>query len=248
MNYFTELYCTLPRAGPGDDASTRRAYTIMTDLPLAPRILDLGCGPGMQTLELLRLTRGPVVAVDNLPIMLERLTASATSSGRADRLTPVRADMRQLPFEPASFDVVWSEGALYILGFASGLETVKPLLRPGGYVAATEVVWLKPDPPAEVVDFWTAYPGIAPIEDKLCSITATGFDPIAHFTLPESSWRDNYYIPLAARVKHYAESWSGIPEAEAVLNEARQELDMYDRFSAYYGYVFFIMQLRLLSH
>ncbi len=240
MSYFTELYCTLPRAGPGDDTSTRRAYAAMTDLPGTPCILDLGCGPGMQTLELLRQSGGPVVAVDNLPIMLHRLGMSAAAAGLAGPLTTIQADMRRLPFQAASFDIVWSEGALYIVGFDTGLESVKPLLRPGGYVAATEVVWLKPNPPDEVEQFWTAYPGIAPVETKVKTLESAGFTPITHFTLPASSWYDHYYTPLAAKVEQYAEAWTGIAEAEAVLNEARRELEMFERFGAYYGYAFFV--------
>ncbi len=56
MQYFIELYCSLPRGGPGDNVSTRRAFEMLEHLPDEPRILDLGCGPGMQTLELARLS------------------------------------------------------------------------------------------------------------------------------------------------------------------------------------------------
>ena len=89
MGYFIELYGSLPRGGPGDNASTRRAFQAMEHLPPEPRILDLGCGPGMQTIELLRLYRGTVVALDLLPQMIARVKEAAEAAGSADRLQTV---------------------------------------------------------------------------------------------------------------------------------------------------------------
>ncbi len=52
MELFFEIHSGLPREGPGDDASTRKAFSMVPSLPASPLILDIGCGPGMQTLEL----------------------------------------------------------------------------------------------------------------------------------------------------------------------------------------------------
>ena len=89
MDYFVELFGTLPRAGPGDNASTRRAFETMEHLPCEPRILDIGCGPGVQTVELLRLSGGSVVALDLLPHMISRARQAAEDAGFADRLETV---------------------------------------------------------------------------------------------------------------------------------------------------------------
>ena len=70
MEYFMQIYGTLPRAGPGSNELTRRAYQLLTDIPESPRILDVGCGPGMQTVELLKISNGSVVALDLLPQMI----------------------------------------------------------------------------------------------------------------------------------------------------------------------------------
>ncbi len=105
MDFFLELYGTLPRAGPGDNASTGRAFGMMTDLPPGPGILDIGCGPGMQTIELLKLSGGNVVALDLLPRMITRVEAAAQRAGLADRLETVQADMNEMAFAPATFQV-----------------------------------------------------------------------------------------------------------------------------------------------
>ena len=114
MDKFLEIYGTLPRAGPGSNELTRRAFRMMEALPSSPRILDVGCGPGMQTIELLRLSDGTVVALDLLPQMLERLEAEADAAGVSDRLVTLEQDMKEMTFPPSSFDVIWSEGAIYL--------------------------------------------------------------------------------------------------------------------------------------
>ena len=96
MDYFVDLYGSLPRAGPGDNASTAKALAMMEHLPPAPRILDVGCGPGMQTVELLRRTGGTVVALDLLPKMIGRVRQAAQSAGVAGRLETLQADMHQM--------------------------------------------------------------------------------------------------------------------------------------------------------
>ena len=90
MDYFMELYGALPRAGPGDNALTRKAFEMMEDLPPRPRILDIGCGPGMQTVELLRISGGTVVALDLLPQMITRVRKAAKCAG-APAINSIRA-------------------------------------------------------------------------------------------------------------------------------------------------------------
>ncbi len=242
MDYFIELYGALPRGGPGDNASTRRAFAMLEDLPSEPRILDLGCGPGMQTVELLRLSGGTVVALDLLPQMIARVKEAVDAAGFTHRLETVEADMNDMTFEPASFDVIWSEGAIYLMGFEKGLAKVKDFVKPGGYVAVSEAVWLQPDPPQEVIDFWQEYPEIDTVERKLEIVSRLGYQSVGHFVLPASSWTDLYYDPLANRVAEHEEKWKGIPEAEDVLAEARNEISIFGKHSRYYSYAFFVMR------
>jgi ubiquinone/menaquinone biosynthesis C-methylase UbiE len=215
---------------------------MMTLLPEAPRILDVGCGPGPQTVELLRICSGSVVALDFLPQMIDRTIAAANAAGVADRLETVVQDMTKMTFPESSFDVVWSEGAIYNMGFQTGLGKFKSLVKPGGYVAVSEAVWLKPHPPAEAVEFWRDYPEIDTIAAKLEVIQRTGFELMGHFVFPESAWTDQYYDPMERRIAEKEAAWRGIPEAEAVLKEVRRELSVFRNYSDYFGYAFFIMR------
>jgi len=140
MARFFEVFESVPRGGPGDPESTRRALAMMAGLPAHPRVLDLGCGPGAGSSKLASLTGGRVTALDlHAPFVVQQ-AAAARAAGLSHRLDPVCADMRDAPLAAGVFDLVWSEGALYSIGFRYGLELCARLARPGGYVAASEVV------------------------------------------------------------------------------------------------------------
>ena len=242
MDYLIDLYGSLPRAGPGGDAHTRRAFESMEHLPSEPRILDIGCGPGMQTIELLKRSRGTVVALDLYPKMLSRLREAAADARLSERLETVQQDMNEMSFEPSSFDVIWSEGAIYFIGFEKGLAKVKELVKPGGYVAVSEAVWLRPDPPREAVEFWQEYPEIDTVENKLKVISGLGYEIVDHFVLPASAWTEQYYDHLAQRASEFEVKWKTIAAAEELLAEARNEIAVFGRCSEYYSYAFFVMR------
>ena len=242
MDHFLQIYGTLPRAGPGSNELTRRAFEIMSDVPESPRILDVGCGPGMQTVELLRITSGTVVALDLIPEMITRVRARAESAGVSDRLETLEQDMTEMAFPESSFDVVWSEGAIYFLGFEAGLKKVKDFVKPGGYVTVSEAVWLKPNPPPEVVEFWKEYPEIDTVTEKLEVIKRIGYESVGHFIFPATAWTEHYYNPMEERIAEKTAEWSCIPEAEAVLKEARNEISTFRRHSDYFSYAFFVMR------
>lgn len=239
---FFEVHSGLPREGPGDDASTARALALAADLPSTPRVLDVGCGPGLQTLTLARLTGGSVKAVDLHGPFLKELAARAAAAGLADRIETVRASMSELPFEPDSFDLIWSEGAIYIMGFEAGLKAWRPLLAKGGYIAVTEPCFLTPDPPAEVRDFWTDYPDMKSPEQRLAQIAAAGLTALGHFTIPDSAWWDDYYTPMTARLRQVQARYRDDPAALAALVQHDREIELRRRFADHYGYVFFVMR------
>ena len=242
MDYFLQIYGTLPRAGPGSNELTRRAFQMMQHVPESPRILDVGCGPGMQTVELLKITKGIIVALDLLTDMIARLKARAENDGVSDRLVTLVQDMKEMVFPDSSFDIIWSEGALYNLGFEAGLKKVKEFLKPGGYIAVSDAVWLKPNPPPEAVEFWREYPEIDTVAAKLEVIKRIGYEVVGHFIFPPTAWTELYYDPMEERIAEKAEDWSGIPKAEAVLREARNEILIFRKHFDYFSYAFFVMR------
>ena len=240
---FYGVYEGLPRCGPGNAESTEHAYAALPHLPTHPCILDAGCGPGMQTRQLAALSGGLVVGLDNHRPFLDQLTASSLTSNPRGRVAPVVGDMGALPFHPESFDLIWSEGAVYIIGFEHGLRYWRDFLRPGGCVAVTEVTWLTENPCEELQAFWNAeYPDMAGAEENTARVEAAGYTMLDRFVLPEHAWWDHYYTPLAQRVSRFRASHGDTPSMAGFLDALDQEVDLYRRHAASYGYIFYIAQ------
>lgn len=244
VNIFFEIHSSLPREGPGDNASTRKAYLMLPDLPEKPRILDVGCGPGMQTIELAKLSNGRIDALDNHQPFLDHLKKRAEEEGVSDRINIINGDMFALNYEDKSFDLIWSEGAIYIIGFEKGIREWRKLLTDKGYVVVSELSWLRPDSPEEVRKFFAeGYPGIKTINENLETIKKAGYRIINHFVLPDESWWNNYYIPIAAKIPSLRLKYRDDKEALAILDCEELEMEMFRKYSKYYGYVFYIMQI-----
>jgi SAM-dependent methyltransferase len=212
-----------------------------------PLILDLGCGPGATAILLARETGGHVVGLDLHRPFLDAVRQRAGEANLQSRVAAVHGSMDSAPFAPGAFDLVWSEGALYSVGLARGLEICREALKPHGHLAFTEAVWLETEPPEEARRWWEGeYPGIGTIDANLELIESAGFSTLEHFTLPESAWWA-YYDPIEARLDDLRQRHNGEPVALDVLAEAQAEVDMYRRFGQSYGYEFFVCRRRFSS-
>lgn len=242
---FFELFEGLPRQGPGNRASAVKALRLCRDLPLSPMVLDLGCGVGAQTLYLSELTPGTIVAIDSHAPSIERLKATLAARGLSDRVQARVGDMARPDLPPGSFDIVWSEGALYNIGIENALRICHGLLRPGGYLAFTDAVWLKEDPPPEVrASFDPDYPTMGRAEDVLLAIEGYGFEQHGHFTLPDEAWWSDFYTPMEHRIDELRLKYADDAEASSILDQLAQEPSFHRRFSDYYAYEFFVVRRR----
>jgi cyclopropane fatty-acyl-phospholipid synthase-like methyltransferase len=255
MQFFYEIFdSSLPRLGPGDEASTRKALDMLLSARLerkgAPElaqltILDIGCGNGAQTIQLAKQTNGTIVAVDNHQPFLDELQRRAEAEGLSKKIKVCLKDMCALGMDKGTFDLIWSEGALYIMGFGKGLAVCHNLLRPGGLLAVSELSWFRPDPPAECQQFFaTEYPAMVGIETNVATIESSGYEALGHFTLPESAWWVTYYQPLEDRLESLRGKYAADPERIEAIESVQTEIEVYRRYSGYYGYVFYLMQWR----
>lgn len=242
LRVFFEIHQDNPQEGPGDFASTRRAYAMLRDLPPGPHILDVGCGPGRQTLDLCRLTNGRIKAVDFHQPYIDALQQKCKDQGVMEKISVLRGDMGDLQFEPQSFDLIWSEGAIYIIGFKNGLTMWKPFLKKAGYIAVTELTWLRADAPDGLKAFFDReYPPMQDIENNLTDLKAAGFEHVGHFVLPPSAWW-NYYHPIEKRVRMLKEKYKNNSDALEVIEMELHEMELYHKYAEYYGYVFYTGQ------
>ena len=243
MEYFYELFEALPRGGPGDNKSTRKAYNSIPIPPEQPLILDIGCGPGVQTIELAKCSKGNIVALDNHQAFLDKLVKNAKAEGLLDQIVPQNCSMLDMDFAENTFDIIWSEGALYFMGFRNGLRRCHQLLKKDGFLAVTEIVYLVSNPPSALKQYFEReYPDIQTVKDRLALIQNEGFHIISNFTLPESAWLDRFYLPMEEEINRLNKKYKGNEIALDMLVEMNAEINLYKEYSESYGYEFFIMQ------
>jgi SAM-dependent methyltransferase len=242
---FYELFEPLPRQGPGDEASTLRALSLLPTLPATARVLDVGCGAGTQTLVLAAHTPARLTAVDNHASFVEELRRRAEARGLADRIDARVGDMGNLGFPDASFDVVWSEGAIFVIGFERGLREWRRLLVPGGHLVVSDACLWTPSPSPECAAFLgDECPGIRTAEAVADSVAGCGYDLVGRFRLPGAAWWEDYYTPLIASVARLRARHPGNAEAEGLAGMMEREMDIHRRLGGEYGYDFFVMRRR----
>jgi SAM-dependent methyltransferase len=242
---FFELFGGLPRQGPGDDASTVRALSMVPNVSAETRVLDLGCGTGAHTRVLAKHSPARIVAIDNHPPFIDELKREAERVCVADRIDARVGDMKHLDVERGAFDLIWSEGSIFVVGFEEGLREWRAFLAPGGHVALTEACWIKPNPPRACAEFWEQeYPAIRDVPTRLATITTCGYDIAGHFTLPSSSWWDEYYRPLQQNIDAFRTRYPADPEAQGLADQVQREIDMWQAYAAFYSYEFFVMRGR----
>jgi SAM-dependent methyltransferase len=242
LELFLEVMEDMPRGGPGDAAATLRALHFIPHPPARPRILDLGCGPGQQTLTLAQHTDGHLTALDDHPPFLARLQRRAEELGLGERITARLGDMTALDLPEHSYDMIWSEGAIYIIGFERGLKAWGRFLKPGGFLMASEAVWLRPDADEELRAYWRReYPAMTDVPGCLDIIRACGYEALGHFTLPVSVWWDSYYTPMGRCLAGLKEKYRADEEALEVLRALeRDEISLFRKTSDFWGYEYFM--------
>lgn len=234
------------RQGPGSEEETRRALGLTRlDRDADLQVADIGCGTGASTLVLAsERPTAQITAVDLFPEFLDVLNERAYEAG-CEQIETLEASMDALPFAAGSLDLIWSEGAIYNMGFSAGIEAWKPFLRSGGVMAVSEITWLRPDPPQEIRAYWNAeYPEIATASEKIATLSRVGYDLLGYFVLPPTSWIDSYYEPTEERIPAFLERHADHPEAVEIVEMERQEADLYRRYQAWFSYGFYVARKR----
>jgi SAM-dependent methyltransferase len=225
LRLLIDLHKDGQRQGPGGDYETRLAIALSGLKNAASlRIADIGCGTGASTL-----------------VLAGELDDVASRAGVADRVTTLLASMKALPFAESAYDAIWSEGAIYNMGFAAGIEAWRKYLKPGGVLAVSELTWMTDRRPEELQAHWEReYPEVDTASGKMAVLERFGFSPIAYFTLPEHCWLDNCYRPLQQRFPAFLDQHQDSEAARAIVSAEEKEISLYRRYKAFVGYGYYI--------
>ena len=200
---------------------TKKAFRMLPEID-KPRILDIGCGTGVPTLELARLTNGQIIGLDTDQNSLDKLNKKIKEKGLSERVETVKCSMFDMDFTDESFDVIWSEGSVSVIGFERGLRDWRRFLKPGGFLVIHDE--------------------IKNTEEKLKKIPECGYNLLGHFRLPEDAWWKEYYQPCEKRIEKLRVKYRDNPKILTVLSEEQRKIDDVKRNLELHRSVFFIMQ------
>jgi len=241
LELICEYYSNLERQGPGSPEITLKALSFIDNLDDKSFVADLGCGSGGQTMVLAQHAPGHITGIDLFPVFIDLFNRNSRKLNLQDRVKGLVGSMDNLPFREEEMDLIWSEGAIYNIGFERGLNEWRKYLKAGGYVAVSEASWFTEERPAEIDEFWnTEYPEIDTIPNKIAQLQKAGYIPVATFILPENCWTEHFYAPQVKVQKDFLEKNAGNQAAVEFIANQEHEAQLYDKYKEYYGYVFYI--------
>ncbi|MBN1950239.1 MAG: methyltransferase domain-containing protein [Bacteroidales bacterium] len=241
INLIHEYYSLIERQGPGSPEMTIRALSFIEGLSEYSKIADIGCGTGGQTMVLAKHIPGIVTGIDRSDRFIDLFNRNAGKANLQHRVKGIVGSMEDLPFQKEELDLIWSEGAIFCMGFERGLNEWYHFLKKGGFIAVTEATWFTEKRPAEIEDFWQAgYPEIDTIPNKLAQMQKAGYVPVAAFVLPENCWTEHFYAPQLAAQEEFLRTHAGNRMAEEYIAFERYEQALYVKYKAHYGYAFYI--------
>ena len=187
-----------------------------------PRILDIGCGSGIPTLELARLSQGEVIGIDIDQPALERFVRKIEEAGLTSRVQALNCSMFDMDFQDESFGIIWAEGSIHEIGFATGLRQWRRLAKKGGFLVIHD----------ERGD----------VGEKLAQIVESGYELVGHFALDEATWWTEYFAPLEALIGEYRIRCADDPEVLEELGQAQENLDTFKQHSQSTTSAYFVMK------
>jgi len=200
---------------------TRKAFRLLPELE-KPRIIDIGCGSGVPTMELARLCNGEIIGIDINQDLLDSLCRKIEQKGLINRVKAIKCSLLDIKFPDNSFDIIWAEGSITTLGVEESLRGWNRLLKPKGFLVIHD----------EIKHFF----------EKRDKVATCGYKLIEHFSLPEEAWWEEYYKPLEIRIKDLYKKYSNDPAALEVLNIHQTEVDLVKASPKSFQSVFCIMQ------
>jgi ubiquinone/menaquinone biosynthesis C-methylase UbiE len=239
-----DLHKRQKRQGPGGEAETRMAMALAKLQKSEPlRIADIGCGTGASALQLANSLNAVITAVDFLPDFVEVLEDNAEAEGVSNKIETLVCSMEQLPFADEEYDVLWSEGAIYNMGFENGLNAWRRFLKPGGILVVSEITWITNTRPSEIQHYWDAeYPEIATASSKMEVLEESGYSPIAYFVLPENCWLENYYQPLQDGFPDFLARHKDDETAISIIEAEKKEIALFKENKRLYSYGVYVAQ------
>jgi ubiquinone/menaquinone biosynthesis C-methylase UbiE len=184
---------------------TRKTYGLIPKIK-NPQILDVGCGTGVPTIEIAKISNGHVTGIDIDERLLNILRRKIKEIGLNDKICVLNKSIKMMDFQKESFDIIWSEGAVFVIGFEKSIKDWRELLRPNGYMVLHDDIKNK--------------------SKKLGLIGKNGYQLIAEYDLTFEIWWKEYYSKLEKLVESYEDKKPLDPKLRKEIDSDQNQVYM----------------------
>jgi ubiquinone/menaquinone biosynthesis C-methylase UbiE len=199
---------------------TRKAFEMLPFMR-NPSILDIGCGSGIPSLELVKLSDGEIIGIDIDQIALDKFKHKIENERLSDRIKIFNRSVYNTEFPADSFNLIWDEGVLHLLSIKKSLEECNRILKTNGFLVIGETKkWIKKN-----LEVFSKY----------------GFRLFNKFFLPEESWWREYYLPLEKKIKNLRSQLKNSLELEK-LKHYEEEINIVKKNPKEFDCAFYIFK------
>lgn len=182
---------------------TRKAYKLLPKI-IKPNILDVGCGSGVPTIELAKLSNGHVTGIDIDANSMKMLKRKLEEKGLKNRISVINESISTMDFPKESFDIIWAEGSVFVIGFENSIKKWHLYLKPNGFLVIHDEIKNK--------------------SKKIDLIGKYGYKLISEFDLAFDTWWDEYFAHLEKLVKKYKKKYPNDSELNSELEKDLNEI------------------------
>ncbi len=200
---------------------TRKAFLTLPKLD-NPFILDIGCGSGIPTMELAKLSTGTIFALDTDQLALDKLNKKIKEKKLENRIKTIKCSFYEMNFQDESFDLIWAEGVGYFIRFEESLKQWRRLLKTNGFLVIHD--------------------DIKTLPTSRTLIKKYNYKLLDYFALPKDAWWVDYYRPLESRIDELRQRIVKDSSALEVLEQQQQEIDNFKTNPSKARSIFYILQ------
>ncbi|MBD3198163.1 MAG: methyltransferase domain-containing protein [Candidatus Lokiarchaeota archaeon] len=147
-----------------------------------PNILDVGCGSGVPTIELAKLSSGHITGIEINREELHKLEKKIKDSDIGNQVKTIYGSLLEYEFPQNYFDIIWAEGVFHIIGFAKSFKKCYEILKKGGFLVLN-----------------TQITKMQEVQDK---INTYGYEFFNKYELPNEVWWNEFYKPLEEEINN----------------------------------------------
>lgn len=183
---------------------TKKAFKLIPKYK-NPCILDIGCGTGVPTIELAKISKGHVIGLDINEKSLDLLQIKINKLGLKNQVTIIKDSLSTMDFPNEFFNIIWAEGSIFVIGFENSLKNWRQFLKPNGFLVFHDQNKDK--------------------NKKLKLIKKYNYKLLAHFELSYHTWWLEYYTPLEELIKKFNYQYPYDSKLNEYLNKDKIEIE-----------------------